>query len=147
VKYTGSANLTPVDGGYEGEGLGTYEGLDVLPPAGDCTESQRTTYAGPAKLLVYWQDSIDNSVTGGPDTSMYDANTTVMELLIRGDSISAESTGVPGGDPKCGTQSWSTPVGPDCHFFGIDFSVGGTFQKTDEDSPYAKCTVTVTPQR
>src|SRR6185503_10789507 len=52
ARYTGSAILTPVDGGYEGSGTGTYEGLDELPPFDPCTEPQRTAYVGTADLTV-----------------------------------------------------------------------------------------------
>ena len=143
--YTGSADLTPVDGGYDGIGTGTYEGLDEAPPFADCTEPQRTMYSGTADLTVNAQYSIDNSVTGGPDTSMYNSTTTVIELLVSGDNISAESTGEWDGSHGCTTQSWTASVGFDCHFYGIDFSVGGTYQKADEDAPdSSKCSITIT---
>ena len=147
--YTGTANLTPVEGGLEGKGTGSYQGLDVSqgPPCG----ASETSYSGSADLVVHAQDSIDNNVTGGPDTSMYNSSTTVLELIFRGDNIAAHAVNVPqqgeGDTSKCGTQDWTTSEGADCHFYGIDFAVGGTFQKTDEDSPYAKCSVTITPER
>src|SRR6185503_19479297 len=103
ARYTGSAILTPVDGGYEGSGTGTYEGLDELPPFDPCTEPQRTAYVGTADLTVNAQYSIDNSVTGGPDTSMYNSSTSVIELLVSGDNISAESTGEWDGSHGCTT--------------------------------------------
>jgi hypothetical protein len=143
-KYVGSAILTPVEGGYDGNGTGTYEATDLYPPQEPCSEPQRTTYAGAAGLVVHAQYSIDNSVTGGPDTSQYNSSTTVIELIFRGDNISAESTGMGGGE-KCESQSWTTSVGSDCHFYGIDFSVGGSYEKVDEDSQFAKCKLTIGP--
>ena len=146
ARYTGTATLTPTDGGFEGIGTGSYEGHDELPPFADCTEPQLTKYAGTADLIVNAQYSIDNSVTGGPDTSMYNSSTSVIELIVSGDNISAESTGVWDGSHGCTTQSWISNVGFDCHFYGIDFSIGGTYQKPDEDDPTTTtCSISVTP--
>ena len=144
ARYTGSAILTPVDGGYEGSGTGTYEGLDELPPFDPCTEPQRTAYVGTADLTVNAQYSIDNSITGGPDTSMYNSSTSVIELLVYGENISARSTGVWDGANGCKAENWTANVGFDCHFYGIDFSVGGTYEKFDEDgNEDTKCKLTI----
>ena len=144
AKYVGSAILTPVDGGYEGNGTGIYEGVGELPPDVPCTEPQRTTYNGNAGLTVNAQYSIDNDVTGGPDTSMYNSSTSVIELIVYGENIAAESTGVWDGSNGCKRESWTTDVGFDCHFYGIDFSVGGTYEKFDEDdNGDAKCKLTI----
>jgi hypothetical protein len=143
--YAGSADLTPVDGGYEGNGTGTYQGLDELPPFDPCTQPQRTVYSGTPGLTVNAQYSIDNSVTGGPDTSMYNSSTSVIELLVYGENIAAQGTGIWDGSSGCKSENWTTNVGFDCHIYGIDFSVGGTYQKADEDAPdSSNCSITIT---
>jgi hypothetical protein len=144
ARYTGTATLTPVDGGFEGIGTGSYEGLDELPPFPPCTEPQLTKYAGAADLAVNAQYSIDNSVTGGPDTSMYNSSTSVIELLVYGENIAAQGTGIWDGSSGCKTESWTTNVGFDCHFYGIDFAVGGVYEKFDEDGNQdTKCKLTI----
>jgi hypothetical protein len=144
ARYTGTATLIPVDGGFEGIGTGSYEGLDELPPFAPCTQPQRTMYSGTAGLTVNAQYSIDNSVTGGPDTSMYNSSTSVIELLVYGENIAAQGTGIWDGSSGCKTESWTANVGFDCHFYGIDFAVGGVYEKFDEDGDRdTKCKLTI----
>lgn len=144
--YVGSADLRPVEGGYEGHGTGHYEELIIVPPSEPCTSPHRSTASGDAELTVNAQYSIDNSVTGGPDTSMYNSSTSVIELIYFGDDIPWQESPSVQGDKCITSTSGSYDVGGDCHFYGIDFEAGGTFQKADEDGPdTTKCTITITP--
>jgi hypothetical protein len=141
AKFTSSAILSPVTGGFGGNSTGTYEELDVShgPPCG----TSETSFSGSADLVVHAQYSIDNNVTGGPDTTMYNSSTTVIELIFRGDNVSAHAVNVPK-EEGCGTQDWTTSEGADCHFYGINFAVGGTYSKPDEDDPeHATCKLTI----
>lgn len=143
--YTGSADLTPVDGGYDGVGTGQYDEHDVYPAAEPCSSPHVTTASGKAELTVQARYSIDNPDTGGPDTSMYNSSTSVIELIYFAEGIPWEESPSVQGD-KCVQSTQGTyDVYGDCHFYGIDFSVGGTYQKADEDAPdSSNCSITIT---
>jgi hypothetical protein len=72
--FSGSANITPVEGGYGGTGSGVCEDVEdsVVQPYQNCPQghSSHMAIAGNTGMIVNYQFSIDNDVTGGPDTTM-----------------------------------------------------------------------------
>lgn len=142
-RFTGSANLTPVDGGYEGINEGDYEYVsdrNVSPyqgcPAG---EASHDVYSGPAGMTVHYQYSIDNDVTGGPDTSMYNSSYGVIEVLIEDHDLLVESASHTC-DKSDSYSSEDGSVGFGCFFYSLDFDKGGTFRSENEVTTDSKGT-------
>lgn len=67
--FSGSADLYPVEGGFEGNSTGSYSySEDVVEPLPGCGPYEyHTTQSGQPDMVVHYQHSIDNSVTGGPE--------------------------------------------------------------------------------
>lgn len=143
--FTGSAIMTPATGSYDytGKGTGTLSGVDVGDPSYPCNEPQRTDYAGPADLIVNARYAPGKFVPG-PVTWEYRDNTTEISLEVESDNLSYHSTGVVT-DTGCGTDSGTYGNGFFCFFYGVDFTVGGTYQINQEGDPDATCKLQISP--
>ncbi|HKU49240.1 MAG TPA: hypothetical protein VJP79_04770 [Nitrososphaera sp.] len=143
--FTGSATMTPTTGSYDytGKGTGTESGLDVGDPAYPCNEPQRTEYGGPAELTVNARYAIGKFVPG-PVTWEYRDNTTEISLEVKSDNLTYHSTGV-GTETGCTTESGTYGDIFSCYFYGVDFTVGGSYQINQEGDPDATCQLQVSP--
>jgi hypothetical protein len=147
TSFSGSANITPVEGGYEGTGSGSYEYVydsAVDPYPGCPNDSSHTTTFGDADMVVHYQFSIDNDVTGGPDTSMYNSSWGVVEVQLEDYDLHSEGTSTICGE----TQSFSHDegaVGFGCHFYSLDFTTGGSWTQIIDvtDDSTAKCVLSI----
>jgi hypothetical protein len=149
VSFTGSTKLTPVNGGYRGNGTGIFTSSDDIKvdpylhcPAGD---SHHMATNGEADVKINYMFSIDNNVTGGPDTSMYNSSYGVVEFIIEDNDLHTELH-----HEICGetTESFSHDdghAGYDCHFYSMNFEDGGSFTAPDHDDPLGTCYVTIGP--
>ncbi|MGK2926933.1 MAG: hypothetical protein ACSLE2_15070, partial [Lysobacterales bacterium] len=149
--FSGGTSLQPVDGGLEGSGSGgyAYNSDLITSPRVGCPNgaSSRQDYSGPADFVVHAQCSIDNSITGGPDTSQYDRDTSVVEVLLddydllhKSDTRSCEGE----------SESWSDQagsVGFGCFFYNVDFDEPGTYESriARHDDDYGTCTINFDP--
>jgi hypothetical protein len=132
--FSGSSVLTPVasgEEGFEGSGSGAYGYTDeiVTRPATGCPNGARSYMAesGSADFVVHAHCTIDNPVTGGPDTSQYDRNTSVVEVLLEDNSLTLERD-VRDCDGR--TEVWTSQegsVGFGCFFYGVDFDTPGSY--------------------
>lgn len=147
TSFSASANITPVEGGYEGTGSGSYEDIydRVVDPYSQCPDdSFHTTTFGNADMVVHYQFSIDNDVTGGIDDSMYNSSWGIVEVLVEDYDLHTDHT-----SRICGeTQSYSHDdgaVGFGCFFHSLDFTTGGTWTQiigvTDDST--AKCVLNI----
>jgi hypothetical protein len=145
IFYTGSAVLKPVQGGYKGDGPGAYrltgwrEARANVP--GCNTESAIWWLDGKVSLEVNAQFSINNSVTGGIDTSAMPANTTVVEIITHGEGLHDEQHTYTCDGHKVAAID-TQGVGFDCHFYGVDLYRPG-FYKTykDRETKSGVCTL------
>jgi hypothetical protein len=100
--------------------------------------------SGNADMIVNYQFSIDNDVTGGPDTSMYNSSWGVVEVFIENYNLHTESQ-----SHICyESDSFSHDegaVGFGCHFYSLDFTTGGSWTQTIEvtDDSTATCVLTI----
>jgi hypothetical protein len=148
--FSGGANLTPVEDGFEGFGSGSYSYTNdiITSPYQFCPngDTRHLAYNGEAEITVYYQFSIDNDITGGPDTSMYNSSYGVVEVNIYGENMHSEQS-----SNICGeSQSWSAEDfshGLSCHFFSMNFEQGGTFVQeipmTDDPVSTATCVLSI----
>jgi len=143
--FAGSAIMTPVTGGYDyaGKGTGTLSGVDVAEPFNPCNEPQRTDYAGSADLIVNARYAKGKFVPG-PVTWQYYDNTTEISLEVEADNLSYHSTGVVS-ETGCTTEDGTYGNGFFCFFYGVDFTVGGTYQINQEGDPDATCKLQISP--
>ena len=143
--FAGSAIMTPVTGGYDyaGKGTGTLSGVDVAEPFNPCNEPQRTDYAGSADLIVNARYAPGKFVPG-PVTWQYYDNTTEISLEVESDNLSYHSTGVVT-ETGCTTASGTYGNGFFCYFYGVDFTVGGTYKVNQEGDPDATCKLQIGP--
>ena len=147
----GSAPLYVVNGGFAGNGTGNYSyvsddelfGSSLCPPG----EKHHSSYDGTAAIAVQAQYSINNNVTGGPDTSMYDENTTVVEVSFSDQNVRWESM-----DQDCDGNTNSDSgqdesLGFGCFFYNVDLDAGGTYNTTIgvTSESDGTCTMTITP--
>ncbi len=147
TSFSGSANITPVEGGYEGTGSGSYEDIHdrVVDPYPGCSgDGGHTTTFGNADMVVHYQFSIDNDVTGGIDDSMYNSSWGIVEVLVEDYDLHTDLTSTICGE----TQSHSHDegaVGFGCFFHSLDFTTGGTWTQiipvTDDST--AKCVLSI----
>ncbi len=148
-KFTGFADLFPVDGGFEGNSTGSYHyAEDVVGDAYGCHSEYHTITNGDPDMVVHYQYSIDNHVTGGPDTSMYNSSYGVVEVLIDSSTLHWEDSSTYSGD-RCGDNSSNTgedgSVGFGCFFYSLDFDKGGTFTSENQvtNDTNGKCVLTI----
>jgi hypothetical protein len=95
--YSGSAELYQVDGGFEGNSTADYRYNEDYEESGlGCTSTieWHTTTFGQANMVVHYQFSIDNPITGGPDTSMYNSSYGVVEVLFDSQNLDWQENSV-----------------------------------------------------
>lgn len=98
-------------------------------------------------MLVHAMHSIDNSITGGPDTFQYDSDTSVVQFLVQAENIPARY-GNYAEEGRCSSPTdKSGTAGFDCHFFDVDLQHGGSYTKYDEDweGTIGRCSMTISP--
>jgi hypothetical protein len=153
--FSGSTVLTPVarGEGFEGSGSGSYGYTDelVTRPSTLCPNGARSymAHSGSADFVVHAHCTIDNPVTGGPDTSHYDRSTSVVEILLHDTSLHLERD-VRHCDRHTEPESWTSEegsVGFGCFFYGVDFAEGGTYVSQVEvtDDSKGTCTLQFNP--
>jgi hypothetical protein len=146
VTYTGSARLM-VNGneGYLGTGPGQYsafESRDLVTSAACSNNASRATTGGPAELTVNAFFSIDNNVTGGPDTSAMSKDTSVVELLFEQHDLHQENYTKTGCDAPNTWSSNDASAGLACHFYGVDLRRPGYYTNLLHDDPMSgRCTL------
>jgi hypothetical protein len=142
--YSASAELYPVEGGFEGVGSGSYLEIQTSPNV-NCGGTTVSTVSGPAGMIVRAQYSIANAVTGGEDESMYNDTTTEVEIVVDERNMLYEGQD----EPLCGDLATDYRGFADisCHFYGVDFEAGGFYEKYDDSDPStgATCTMNITP--
>jgi len=151
--FSGSADLYPVEGGFEGNSTGSYSySEDIVEPIPGCGPYEyHTTQSGQPDMVVHYQYSIDNSVTGGPDTSMYNSSYGVIEVLIddRDEHWNWNSKNTPDCGDTDSDSGDNGSVGFGCFFYSMDFIDGGTYtyapEITSQPVTSATCTVTINP--
>lgn len=151
--FSGSSVLTPVatGEGFEGSGSGSYgyTAEIVTSPATGCPNGAHSYMAqsGSADFVVHAHCTIDNPVTGGPDTSHYDRNTSVVEVLLEDHNLNLRRDGR---DCEGRTESWTSQegsVGFGCFFYGVDFDAAGSYIYRAEvtEGTYGTCTLNFNP--
>jgi hypothetical protein len=151
--FSGTASLKPATQGigFEGVGVGNYQYTNDIGGTNPCGNwHSHLAYSGEADMIVHAQYSIDNPVTGGPDTSQYNSSTTVVEILVQDYNLAVESSSK-NIDGDC-TQSESSnsndgEVGFGCYFYGVDFANGGSYTSENQvlENTYGKCVMMITP--
>ncbi len=150
-RFSAGASLHPVDGGFEGNGSGSYQydSDAITHPTMGCPggASSSLDYSGSADFVVHAQCSIDNDITGGPDTSQYGPETSVVEVLLEDYDLHTDSETH---DCDGNSETWSDEtgsVGFGCFFYGVNFDAPGTYTyrpEVTEDS-YGTCTLNFDP--
>lgn len=149
--FSGKAYLKPAEGGFEGNGTGNYDYVNYWKGTNTCGEFEsRTHISGPANMTVNAQYSIDNPVTGGPDTSKYNSSTTVVEILVEQYDLHSEFIDRHRYDNCQQDESYSSEDGQagfGCYFYDVDFTSGGDYKSyanVTEDS-YGTCSMQISP--
>ena len=77
-------------------------------------------------MIVNYQFSIDNDVTGGPDTSMYNSSYGVVEVLVEDYDLHSEfASQICYESDSSSNNEGSVYLG--CHFYSLDFTTGGSW--------------------
>jgi len=148
TSYTASASLKPVDGGYEGFAVGPYKDAedsngDPIVGCPQGSDSHVVTY-GQARMTLRVQFSIDNDVVGGIDTSQFDREVSVVEVMVEGENLPWTQSGQECGEAR--NDSRDGIAGFDCHFYDVDLEHGGTFKAFKDGDPDAgTCTLQIGP--
>jgi hypothetical protein len=149
LQVAGSVPLT-VNGtkGYLGSGSGRYSASHSYKVKSSipCGSSEsRGTVEGKVDLTVNAFASIDNSVTGGLDTSTMPRDTSVVEVLFEGQNLHQDNHLTNGCDKS---ESWGDDeydLGPTgCYFYGVELHRAGFYAVyLDNDPPSGICTLTL----
>jgi len=153
--FSGGASLQPVDGGLEGSGSGSYgSNVDFTTrPSSGCLNGASGSYdeSGSVDFVVHAQCSIDNPIIGGPDTSHYDSDTSVVEVLLESNNLHYE-VDVRHCDRHTKPESWTSEEGSmgfGCFFYNVDFDEPGTYvyrvERHEGVGDYGTCTINFDP--
>jgi hypothetical protein len=149
-EFTGSASLSPAISdndteGYEGVGIAQYRDSSDFEVTSNlrCSSSTNTgSTDGIADMFVHAYFSIDNTVTGGPDTSAMPADTTVVEVTFDGHGLHQQNYTKNGCDPPVSWSDDEGAAGLGCFFYGVDLYRGGYYVvDMDGDPKSGVCTL------
>ena len=138
VGFQGSAALTAAGTkGYDGKGQGNYRDFysheEKVPMPISCTGRRSVSRsAGTGELTVTARFSIATEDVGGRDTGGMSADTSVVEIVVAGEVPSNSSHEDCSGVTH---ETGTTPLGPSCHFYGVDLYRGGFYKTYAGDDP------------
>jgi hypothetical protein len=146
--YTGSAALRPNGtAGYQGRGTGDYREVRHMEATGPvpCSWSRSSGQTvGSADLVVNAYFSINNSGTGGYETSEMPEDTSVVEFITEGEGLYDEEHSSSACDPPSSRDGNTGAVGFDCHFYGVDLYRPGFYQTHKDGQPQSGiCTLSL----
>jgi hypothetical protein len=149
VSFAGTTTLYAVSGGFRGNGTGMFsytDDIQVEPymhcPDGD---SHHMATNGISDFRVNYMFSIDNDVTGGPDTSLYNSSYGVVEVIIEDHDLRTDIRHEICGEVREDYSHNEGSAGYDCHFYSLDFEDGASFTIPDQDDPLGTCGLTIGP--
>jgi len=145
--FQGSVALTAAGTkGYDGNGQGAWQEFQSRETSstvpGPCTWTRSGSHtAGAGELRVTARFSIDTPDVGGLDTGGMSADTSVVEIMVGGEvPYNSSNEDCHGVTHDAGT----TPLGLDCHFYGVDLYRSGFYRVFKNGEPGAGvCTLSL----